>query len=50
MKQTKHSMYLSAKLGDGIDDLKTEIKRLIGYQPSEGQFLARRRQIGRAHV
>ena len=45
MKQTKHSIYLSAKLGDGIDDLKTEIKRLIGYQPSEGQFLARRRHL-----
>lgn len=36
---------LSAKYGHGIDKLKENIKELIGYQPGEGQFLARRRHL-----
>lgn len=40
-----HSIYLSAKSGNGIDGLKTVIKQVVGYQPNEGHFLARRRHL-----
>jgi tRNA modification GTPase len=40
-----HSVYLSAKLGKGIDELKQLIKKAVGYQANEGQFLARRRHL-----
>lgn len=40
-----NSIYLSAKQGDGLSLLKNKIKETVGYQPSEGQFLARRRHI-----
>lgn len=36
---------ISAKTGEGIDALKVMLKRLVGYQPTEGQFLARRRHL-----
>lgn len=39
------TLYISAKSGEGIDELKTRIKQVVGYQPSEGQFLARRRHL-----
>jgi tRNA modification GTPase len=39
------SVYLSAKSGEGIDQLKILIKQVVGYQPNEGQFLARRRHL-----
>lgn len=39
------SVFISAKSGEGIDTLKHRIKQLIGYQPNEGHFLARRRHI-----
>ena len=39
------SVYLSAKDGTGMDGLKQLIKRVVGYQPNEGQFLARRRHL-----
>ena len=39
------SVYLSAKSGDGLSLLKAKIKEVVGYQPAEGQFLARRRHI-----
>ena len=39
-------VYLSAKTGDGIHELKQLIKQKIGLQPStEGTFLARRRHL-----
>ena len=38
-------IYISAKSGDGVDLLKEKIKEVVGYQPTEGQFLARRRHI-----
>jgi len=38
-------LYLSAKTGDGLDALKTAIKQQVGYQPTEGQFIARRRHL-----
>ena len=41
----ERSVYLSAKSGDGVDGLKTIIKQIIGYQPNEGHFLARRRHL-----
>ncbi len=44
-KTTDHTVYLSAKNGLGIDGLKTLIKEIVGYQPNEGQFLARRRHL-----
>lgn len=40
-----HTIYLSAKSGEGIAQLKQIIKEVIGYQPNEGQFLARRRHL-----
>jgi tRNA modification GTPase len=40
-----NSIYLSAKSGEGLSLLKAKIKEVVGYQPAEGQFLARRRHI-----
>lgn len=37
--------YLSAKSGAGITALKAIIKKVVGYQPTEGQFIARRRHL-----
>ncbi len=39
------NIYLSAKTGLGIDLLKKAIKSAVGYQATEGQFLARRRHL-----
>ncbi|BCA97174.1 tRNA modification GTPase MnmE [Legionella antarctica] len=39
------SVYLSAKSGEGVDGLKKIIKQVVGYQPNEGHFLARRRHL-----
>lgn len=39
------TIYLSLKNQDGLDLLKEEIKTVVGYQPLEGQFLARRRHL-----
>jgi tRNA modification GTPase len=39
------TIYLSAKSGQGIEALKDKIKNLVGYQPNEGLFLARRRHL-----
>jgi len=37
---------VSAKHGEGIDELKAHLKRSAGYQgPQEGEFIARRRHI-----
>lgn len=44
-KDDGNSVYISAKQGTGLSLLKNKIKELVGYQPSEGQFLARRRHI-----
>lgn len=41
----KNTVYLSAKSGQGLTLLKDKIKDLVGYQPSEGRFLARRRHL-----
>ena len=41
----EHTAYLSAKSGEGINELKTIIKQVVGYQPTEGHFLARRRHL-----
>lgn len=40
-----NTVYLSAKSGIGIEKLKAKIKEIVGYQPTEGQFLARRRHL-----
>lgn len=39
------SIFLSAKSGEGLPLLRAKIKEAVGYQPTEGQFLARRRHI-----
>lgn len=39
------TVYLSAKQGEGIEGLKKLIKHVVGYQPNEGHFLARRRHL-----
>lgn len=44
-EQQKDIIYLSAKSGDGIELLKNRIKTAVGYQPTEGTFLARRRHL-----
>lgn len=44
-KSEEHAVYLSAKSGEGIHFLKEKIKTVVGYQPTEGQFLARRRHL-----
>ncbi|MCW8452249.1 tRNA uridine-5-carboxymethylaminomethyl(34) synthesis GTPase MnmE [Legionella quinlivanii] len=41
----KEAIYISAKSGQGIEALKTKIKAIVGYQASEGQFIARRRHL-----
>jgi tRNA modification GTPase len=41
----KNSVYISAKLGEGMGFLKEKIKEVVGYQPQEGTFLARRRHL-----
>ncbi|VEG91586.1 tRNA uridine-5-carboxymethylaminomethyl(34) synthesis GTPase MnmE [Legionella spiritensis] len=43
--QDDQAVYLSAKSGEGIDLLKKQIKDAVGFQSSEGQFLARRRHL-----
>jgi tRNA modification GTPase len=40
-----NTVYLSAKSGLGITGLKQLIKDIVGYQPNEGLFLARRRHL-----
>lgn len=44
-KLESNGVYLSAKSGEGLSLLKTKIKDVVGYQPTEGQFLARRRHL-----
>jgi tRNA modification GTPase len=44
-KITEDAIYISAKSGDGMDLLKEKIKEVVGFQPTEGQFLARRRHL-----
>ena len=39
------ALYVSLKNQEGLDLLKDEIKAVVGYQPQEGQFLARRRHL-----
>jgi len=40
-----NTVYLSAKSGEGLSLLTAKIKEMVGYQPTEGQFLARRRHL-----
>lgn len=44
-RQEGDTIHLSAKSGDGLGLLKEKIKEVVGYQPSEGQFMARRRHL-----
>lgn len=44
-KSESGAIYLSAKSGEGLILLKDKIKQVVGFQPTEGQFLARRRHI-----
>ena len=40
-----HDVSLSALTGAGVEDLKREIKKRIGFEGGEGAFLGRRRRI-----
>jgi tRNA modification GTPase len=40
-----NAIYISAKHGFGLSLLKEKIKKVVGYQATEGKFLARRRHI-----
>jgi tRNA modification GTPase len=40
-----NQVYLSALTGEGMEHLKEKIKNSVGYQPTEGLFLARRRHL-----
>ena len=45
-KDTKVGIYISAKSGEGLDDLREEILRLIGWHHQEsGTFIARERHL-----
>jgi tRNA modification GTPase len=44
-KVVADNVYISAKSGEGLDSLKGKIKEVVGYQPGEGQYLARRRHL-----
>ena len=44
-KSENNAIYLSAKSGEGVALLKSKIKEVVGYQTTEGQFLARRRHL-----
>ncbi|MDM8564262.1 tRNA uridine-5-carboxymethylaminomethyl(34) synthesis GTPase MnmE [Candidatus Halobeggiatoa sp. HSG11] len=38
-------LYLSAKTGEGIDILKEQLKKKVGFQGAEGNFMARSRHL-----
>lgn len=44
-QKSGNEIFLSAKEGTGVEDLKEAIKKVVGYQPTEGHFLARRRHL-----
>lgn len=44
-KVIDNTVYLSAKSTLGVNGLKQLIKNIVGYQPNEGVFLARRRHL-----
>lgn len=44
-KRALNEVYLSAKSGEGKQFLKDSIKEAVGFQTTEGQFLARRRHV-----
>ena len=44
-KREGNAIYLSAKQGEGLSLLKDKIKEVVGFQPAEGQFIARRRHL-----
>lgn len=45
-KDTKAGIYISAKSGEGLDDLREEILKLIGWHHQEsGAFIARERHL-----
>lgn len=43
--EDEQGIYLAAKTGEGLDLLKRAIQALVGYQPVEGTFIARRRHL-----
>lgn len=44
-QKSQDDIYISAKSGQGIDLLIKKIAQSVGYQPSEGHFIARRRHL-----
>ena len=44
--ENKAKIYLSAKTGEGLDQLRQQLKQLVGYESdAEGVFIARRRHL-----
>ena len=43
--KNQDDIYISAKSGQGVDLLIKRIAKSVGYQPSEGRFIARRRHL-----
>ncbi|MDP3559521.1 MAG: tRNA uridine-5-carboxymethylaminomethyl(34) synthesis GTPase MnmE [Legionellaceae bacterium] len=43
--RTNDIIYMSALTGEGLSLLKTALKEKVGYEPTEGLFLARRRHV-----
>lgn len=48
-ENSSHEVYISAKQGLGLEQLKQAIKHLVGVKPVEGCFLARRRHLDALH-
>ena len=44
-KQDHHTVYISAKTGEGFDLLRELIKKSLGFQQTEGMFFARQRHL-----
>lgn len=44
-KIESNAVYLCAKSGEGLEALKSLLKNTMGYQPLEGQFMARGRHL-----
>ncbi|MDP1602513.1 MAG: tRNA uridine-5-carboxymethylaminomethyl(34) synthesis GTPase MnmE [Legionella sp.] len=43
--EQEEAIFLSAKTGKGVELLKSKIKKVVNFQPTEGKFLARRRHL-----
>lgn len=44
-RTAENAVYLCAKTGEGVTFLHEKIKEVVGYMPTEGQFIARSRHL-----